>query len=258
MFSFDEEKDAEEILEEGFPDGVIDSGRMYLVAKYFHFIFGYGKIRLERQLIEWCKSQNPNFNPVTEADYLKKWISSAMKYDIKKVDKIIISKEEIETITLIESKTERKILFLILLIAKGLARKNNSTSDNLFIKYTNLGQVANLFPGGYITTNIVIETIHKNLDLFIIYPPQRELIGVKYGKPNLEEGEVAISNFSKEEINKLFEKLFSTNIIACEICGEEIEAKSNRKKYCDTCAKNADREFAKKRMRKKRNEEKNL
>ena len=64
IFSFDEKKDAEEIITNGFEKG-IDYSKMYVVAKYFRSISGFGAIRLERELIKFCKTQDANF---AEAD----------------------------------------------------------------------------------------------------------------------------------------------------------------------------------------------
>lgn len=60
-FSFDEEKEAEEIFKNGFPGGKLDYGKMYLIAKYFRETFGYGEVRLEREMLKFCKEHDKNF-----------------------------------------------------------------------------------------------------------------------------------------------------------------------------------------------------
>ena len=85
-FMFNEEKIAEEIIRNGFEKGIIDYGKMYVVAKYFREKYDYGAVRLEREIIDFCKSVDPNFNPITQAEYIKKWVKSAMEYNLRKIN----------------------------------------------------------------------------------------------------------------------------------------------------------------------------
>ena len=119
VFSFDEEKDAEEVIKNGFPNGTIDYNKMYLVAKYFRKSFKYGAIRLERELIKFCKDQDRNFNPVIDADSVKKWVKSAMNYELRKIDSITISQKEIDALKNIDQPHERKLLFITFVLSKA-------------------------------------------------------------------------------------------------------------------------------------------
>jgi hypothetical protein len=95
-FSFDEEKDAEKIYNNGFLNGTIDYSQMYLVAKYIRQTCGYGEIRLEKAVIKFCENQDKNFNKITEADTIRKWVKSALNYDLRKIDSVTLSVKEID------------------------------------------------------------------------------------------------------------------------------------------------------------------
>ena len=123
LFSFDEEKEAIEVITNGFINNSIDYSKMYLVAKYMRQKFGYGEIRLERALIRFCKEQDKNFNDIKEADYIKKWVKTAMEYGLRKIDTIYISEKETEFLQSIETPKDRKILFVNLLLAKAINQK---------------------------------------------------------------------------------------------------------------------------------------
>ena len=110
-FLFNEEEEAERILKEGFDIEGIDYGKMYIIAKYFREKYNYGEIRLEREIIDFCQSVDSNFNPITQAEYIQKWVKSAMKYDLRKINSIYITKKDVEFLREIENeKTQEDII----------------------------------------------------------------------------------------------------------------------------------------------------
>ena len=137
-FSFDEEKDAEQIIINGFENKAIDYTKMYVIAKYFKDKFGYGEIRLERELIKFCKQQDKNFNPIVDSDSIKKWVKSAMNYALRKIKNIIVSKKEIKFLKTIDNTKDRKLLFMTLVMAKALKFRNTRRNKkDLTIIYRN-------------------------------------------------------------------------------------------------------------------------
>jgi hypothetical protein len=241
-FSFDEEKDAVEIIRTGFPNGIIDSSKMYLVAKYYRHTFNYGAIRLERELIGFCKTQDPNFNPVTEAETIKKWVASAMTYDLRKIGEVCITQKEIEFLKTITVSKDRKLLFMTLVLSKALKKRNTrikraafKTSNNYYIRYSNfldivrLAQIKNMSEVG------LSSVFHKYKDNFILYAPEKELLRIKFIDGESTFG-IPITNLENplEYYNILFETDGTT---LCANCGNPIIKKSNRQKLCENCAK---------------------
>lgn len=240
-FSFNEEKDAEWVIINGFPNDTLDYGTMYLVAKYFRKNFGYGVIRLEEELVKFCKLIDYNFNPVIEAEIIKKWITSAMNYDLRKIKLIRITQKEISFIKSIENPKERKILFIALALSKALKqgsiRKDKSkikTSDKYYIRYNNFSDIIRL-SGIKNSSDIDIARIfHKYQESFGFYSPEKQLIRLNYADPSVNENDETLDPSEMlEYYNSKFGKLSAT----CSICGKAFEKKSNRQTYCEECSK---------------------
>ena len=254
-FSFDEEKDAEKIIHEGFPSGVVDSRKMYLVAKYFREKMKYGAVRLERELIRFCKDQDKNFNPVKESDLIKKWVSAALKYDLRKVDSVNISNKEIEFIKSIEDLKHRKLLFVSLVFAKALKQKSTKKDDtkeyeNCYLWYSNFPDIIKLSKfSGMIDTNLS-DIFYEYPDDIILYSPEKELIKLAYADKDGAEG-VIINNL--QNVSEEYEKLFGLQNGICCKCGDAIIKTGNKKKYCDTCSVIIKREKTRARVQKHRN-----
>lgn len=258
-FVFDEEAEAESILLNGFPDGKIDYSQMYTVAKYFRQTFRYGELRLERALIKFCKEQDANFNPVIEAESIKKWIKTAMCYGLRKIGTISLSKKEIEFLKEIPIIKERKVLFVTLVFAKALKesstrlkRKPSLTQKNLanefyYIHYSNLLDIIHLSGIKSLTETRLAYIFNKHKSSFTFYNPEKELIRVDYASP---ESETVFVIENPDKVMEEYEIVFGGKN-NCAKCGEPFERKSNRQKYCPLCQIEINREQSKTRMKKR-------
>jgi len=241
-FSFDEEKDAEKLYNNGFPNGNIDYSQMYLVAKYIRQTFGYGEIRLEKAIIAFCKKQNKNFNPITEALSIKKWVKSAMNYDLRKIDSISISQKEIDTLKTIINNKDKRLLFALLVFSKALKKgnvkrdkSNLRTSDNYYIHYNNFLDIIRLSKLTNTSEVDLADILYKYKHLFTFYKPERELIRLEFVDKNPKKENVICELYNLDRYyNMFFEKHRPTSI--CANCGKEIVKNSNKQKYCKECA----------------------
>jgi hypothetical protein len=257
-FSFDEEKDAEKIYNNGFPNGNIDYSQMYLISKYLRQTYGYGEIRLEKAVIKFCKSQDKNFNPITEASSIRKWVKSAINYDLRKIDSVTVSVKEIDILKKIENNKDKKLLFVLLVFSKALKKgsvkrdkSNLRTSDNYYIHYNNFLDIIRLSKITNTSEVDLADILYKHKELFTFYKPERELIRLEFvdknpKKPILITDLNNIINF----YNILFEKKKTPSV--CANCGKEIIKNSNIQKYCAECAEIKSREQHKNMMQKRR------
>lgn len=257
-FLFNEEIEAQKIFNNGFPDGKIDYNKMYLIAKFIRQTYDYGEIRLERELIRFCKTQDKNFNPIIEANTIKKWIRSALKYDLRKIDSIFVSQTEIDFIKTINNNKERKLLFSILVFSKALkkgsVKKDKSklkTSENYYIHYNNFSDIIRLSKLNNVSETDLADILHKYKGYFTFYNAERELIRLDFIDKNpIKKIEVLDLNNLSIYYNILFEE--HRPAAFCITCGKEIKKNSNIQKYCKDCAKIKSREQHKELMRKKR------
>lgn len=242
IFSFDEERDAEKIIKTGFPNSSIDYSKMYIVAKYFRHSFKYGAIRLEKEVIKFCKSQDKNFNPIIEAQSIKRWVNSAMLYDLRKIDCLTVSQKEIDFLKTIEPVKDRKLLFMTLILAKALKQRNTrhkqdviKTSDNYYIHYNNFLDIIRLAKVKNTSEIDFAGILYKYKDNFTFYSAEKELIRVNYIDAHSD------TDISIDNLDKTYEyyELFFNNTVSmarCARCGNPIEKTNNKKKYCDECA----------------------
>jgi hypothetical protein len=260
MFSFNEEQDAENIIKNGFPNG-IDYIGMYVVAKYFRKMLGYGAIRLERELIYFCIKQDSNFNPVIEADIIRKWVNSAMNYGLRKIESVLITQKEIDFLKTIELNKDRKILFITLILSKAIhnasTRKKSSKghSENYYIRNNNFLDIIKLSGVRNMTEINLADLFHKYPALFTVYYPEKQLIKINYAD-NTANGLII------DKLDKLLDyyELFFGETIAknshrkfnCERCGRELEKANNSQKYCKECSKIIKNTRQKELMRKRR------
>jgi len=259
-FSFDEEKDAEVIYNQGFPDGNIDYSKMYLVSKYIRQTFDLGEIRLEKEIIKFCKKQNKNFNPVIEASAIKKWVKSAINYDLRKVDNISVSQKEIDILKTISNNKNRKLIFVALVFSKALKvssvkrdKTNLRTSENYYIHYNNFSDIIRLSRLNNISETDLADILHEYKELFTFYNAERELIRLNFVDKNPKK-EIVIYDLNNiiNYFYILFEEHRPNSI--CIKCGKPIKKNSNRQKTCKDCSKILARE-RKGRWKKKHKEE---
>jgi hypothetical protein len=247
LFSFDEEKDAQLIILNGFPNGNIVYTDMYIVAKYFREHFKYGEIRLEKKLVEFCKAQDKNFNPIVEASALKKWVKSAMKYELRKISSINISPKEITFLKTIETPRDRKLLFITLILSKALKKRSTKrdksklkTSDNYYIRYSNFPDIIKLSKIQGLSEMGLASIYFEYKEYFTIYNPDKELLKLEYVDKN-PENEIVLDDLDK--LSDYYERLFGkktslskSTTIFCSICGKAFKKNSNRQKACSDCS----------------------
>ena len=257
-FLFNELDEAKKIMAGGFENGKIDYGKMYLVAKYMKDKNNYGALRLEKELTDFCISADKEFNPITQRGYIKKWVNSAMGYSLREITEIYISKKDVEFLKTIPIEKDRKVLFATLIIAKALKisgtrrkKKEYEKSDRYYIKYNNLSDIARISAIPKITEIDVADLFHKYLEHFNVYPPEKELLGVRFIDKE-DNKDIRITNFDDVtgDYNFLFKDYVGIGI--CETCGEKFERTSPRQKYCTPCSEDRRRERSRQYKREER------
>lgn len=263
-FSFDEVRDAEEIIKNGFPNGIINYGKMNLVGKYFRDNFGYGAIRLERELISFCKSQDINFNPITNADMIRRWVKSAMEYELRKIDSVMITMSEIKFFESLSNERDRKILFMTLVFAKALKMRSTrrkkvvlKTSDNYYINFDNFIDVIRLTKISRLNEATLADTFFNYKNIITVYYPQKKLIRLDYADKQQMEGIVINLNNPLDQYEAIFQKRKEVVLVNyCRNCGKAFEKTGSRQLYCPDCSKKRIKDKQKVRMKLRRLNEK--
>lgn len=240
-FPLNEYAVAEKIVETGFPDGIIDNQSMYYVAKYLRETMGYGKVRLKDGLIRYCKKHDAHFNPITWDGQLDKWVTSAMKYNLRVVESVKISKKELSILSNVENEKDRKILFIMLVFSKAMKKSNvrinnkRNPSQKYYLKFSNFIEIAKLSEIPKFTRNDVLKVIYDYKDLFEFYDEEKELIRLDFIDLNPTE-EFTIYDLDNTLLDS-YQIFFGSNISSCKMCNAVFSKNSNRQMYCPSCSR---------------------
>lgn len=237
-FMFDEVTEAEKVIREGF-NGNIDYKKMYLIAKYFRETFGYGAVRLERELIKFCLAQNKNFNPINEMESIKKWVSTAMRYGLRKVDEVLITQKEIDFLKTIVNQKERKIFFVMLVLSKALKQSTKTKGEHqqksgLCIWYSNFGDIIKMSKITGVTEIGLAKILHNHSKDFLFCTPEKETVKLLYGDENSAEG-IKVSNLDEPVLS--YNMIFGKENAYCIGCHKEFVRTAGNQLHCRECAK---------------------
>lgn len=267
-FSFNEKEEAERIVTMGFENNVFDPIKVYMVAKYFAQEMGYGKVRLEKEIIKFCKKYNPSFNQVTESENIKKWVKAGLSYRLRETCEINITSKEMNFLNSIQEKKDQRLLFSMLLISKSLSQniskvnkaRHPVTEKKYYLKYSSFTDVIKVARVSNFKDTDLCDLIFKYKNNFTFYSPEKELIRLDFaGGDDVVE---TIYDFS--DVKKLYEEIFEKdkiearnkekqgNTLICKICGKEVERINQRQIYCKNCSLNLSRESKRKWATRKR------
>lgn len=236
-FSFHEKRDAENVIKNGFTDGITNGKEAQVVAKYYREIHGYGEVRIERAIIKFCKENDPSFNAILEAESISHWVKNAMEFPLRKAKPIVITHSEMKEIKKVRNLDNRKILFVTLVMVKAI--KSASTSpqgSKYYLHYDTIPLVINELEKK-ITEIEFADIVHDfiSLGLMTLYKPQRQSLLINFAN---DEGSVAIKLLYPSEAVERYKSFFGGDIKLCANgCGTEIVKTGNKTKYCPDCAK---------------------
>lgn len=167
-----------------------------------------------------------------------KWIDSifyqvlkSKKYTLKKVDKVDITKTEIEVIQAVKGKSKQKVMFTLLVLAKyynTISDKNNNWAN---LEYKKIFKLA----------NVQLSIQNQALLINDLYNCGFVNVSKNVGKPNVSvnfidnESEVILTITRLKDLGKEYLMFCGEDYIRCSKCGTIIKNYRNSNKYCKTC-----------------------
>lgn len=254
-FDFNEKIRAELLLQSGFEErGYINTPETFMVLKYLRVVLGYGKIRLEREMIRLCKEQDSLFNPIVKDEFIRKIINSVMKMKALRTPKSLpLTQSEIDFLFSVPLVSTRQTLFLLLIVGKQRAiehKLNRATIGSEELEKI-IATMENIFETDIYSLERTLKALHKYNPEFI----HMQKPNLRYGTNNrvylnyvdLTGDKVSVINTGK--IKDEYKRIFGNEHTAvCEICETTFVYKSKKPaKYCPDCRKDVDREKRKER-----------
>ena len=170
-----------------------------------------------------------------------KWIDSifyqvvkSKKYTLKKVDKVEITKPEMEIVQSIKGKSRQKVLFTLLVLAKyynAVSDKNNNWTN---LEYKKIFKLA----------NVQLSIQNQALLINDLYNCGFVNVSKNVGKPNIQvnfvyneynDFDVILTITQLKDLGKEYLLFCGEDYIHCHKCGTLVKNYKNSNKYCKKC-----------------------
>lgn len=218
---------AENLLKKGFTKK-ISMGELVILAKYFRYK-GKNDEEIENELIRFCERHEPGFIYDLYAYLIEKAIKSSSKFTLRIPVDIPITENELNTIRGIKNYRYEKVLFAMLVLGKYY-KLTNTGSQSKSKYYFITGYNAPIFRFAH--------TSEKKNERIMHYLYKNGYIdnNVKYNSyvllfTNAEDNSNIV--FYVTDINDVI-KFYPPR---CDICGKDLDKKSNRQNTCEDCGK---------------------
>ena len=167
-----------------------------------------------------------------------KWIDSifyqvtkSKKYNLKKVDNVIVTKSEMEIIQSVKGKSRQKVLFTLLILAKYYNAVSDKNKNWTNLEYKKIFKLA----------NVQLSIQNQALLINDLYNCGFVNVSKNVGKPNIQvnfvdnESDGVLTITRLKDLGKEYLMFCGEDYIRCQKCGTLIKNYRNTNKYCKTC-----------------------
>ena len=167
-----------------------------------------------------------------------KWIDSifyqvvkSKKYNLKKVDNVVVTKSEIEIIQSVKGKSRQKVLFTLLILAKYYNAVSDKNKNWTNLEYKKIFKLA----------NVQLSIQNQALLINDLYNCGFVNVSKNVGKPNIQvnfvdnESDTVLTITRLKDLGKEYLMFCGEDYIRCQKCGTLVKNYKNTNKYCKTC-----------------------
>ena len=167
-----------------------------------------------------------------------KWIDSifyqvikSKKYNLKKVDNVIVTKSEMEIIQSVKGKSRQKVLFTLLILAKYYNAVSDKNKNWTNLEYKKIFKLA----------NVQLSIQNQALLINDLYNCGFVNVSKNVGKPNIQvnfvdnESDTVLTITRLKDLGKEYLMFCGEDYIRCQKCGTLVKNYKNTNKYCKTC-----------------------
>lgn len=233
-----ERKKAEYYLRTGYIDRK-PTKTIIILIKYFYDKYK-DKIVVREQIEQFMKKNYNHYFPNKWVGILDELVDkyASDKFTLQEIDKIEITKSELDYISAINNKRLERVAFVLLVYAKAfnLINPNNtgwvSSDISTILKYAKVNIKKSEQP-------LVMHQLVQYGAIRITNNVEKTTIFVNYMYPD-SEPVITITNFNDTVLEYL--KWKGEKIGHCNVCGKAIRINSNCQKYCKECYQTLHRE----------------
>lgn len=167
-----------------------------------------------------------------------KWIDSifyqvikSKKYNLKKVDNVIVTKSEMEIIQSVKGKSRQKVLFTLLILAKYYNAVSDKNKNWTNLEYKKIFKLA----------NVQLSIQNQALLINDLYNCGFVNVSKNVGKPNIQvnfvdnESDTVLTITRLKDLGKEYLMFCGEDYIRCQKCGTLVKNYKNTNKYCKAC-----------------------
>ena len=206
-----------------------------------------------KNTVEWLKKHHNNFDEVYYSNLISDAIKRAYKKPFYCIENIKITKSELDIISSLDNLRAEKILFVLLCMAKQQAISHGFTNGLVKYSITDLCKTARISVPADEREYILYNIIQKG---FLDYPKKNntQCLIVNF----IDDNDEVVLNLDESDCYELAYLYLSwkhdgKGYTKCQRCGRMIkQSKTRPKKYCEECAKEAEKENTRERVRRYR------
>ena len=208
------------------------------VAKYYK-ANGAKKSVIKKNLEDFLLRCDPYVSTVLWSKTLDKAVKIGNKYPLVDIDKIVITKPEMDTILSAGSRNGgiqvQRLAFTLLCVAKYMLRVAPNTNGWVSIPEDQIMKMANLKPS-YKRQNL----LYGQLIEAGLLQPSKKIDNLNVRVLYIKDGEPALDVCDFRDLGNQFMKYIGKPYYVCQNCGLTVKAPKNAKlgkmKYCQECA----------------------
>lgn len=226
-FKFHEERDIVHAVESNLMDFSNPRKVIWTLALYYVTIHHEDDKTAFESIKKYIEKYNSSFYYEQYISDMNKCIKKAKKYDLKNIDKIIITKSEMNTIQSFKDIKKEKIVFVLIALAKYFNALYDQDSDCLFAKTSDIFKYA----------RVVIPASERDYYLHFAYESgvllpnfsigsNMQLVGVVSHK---EDDEVALTlnEYDYQELAYTYLNFKNGGYKRCKTCGSWFKMKAS-------------------------------
>ena len=242
MLILNEEQYAKDLYDGKNQDVKAIMSKIRYVTRYLFHSKQKSNDEIYQETVRWLRENHSNFDESSYSNVIADAIKSAPKYPFYIIDNIKITRSELDVISSLDSLRAEKILFVLLCMAKQQSMSNGFTNGLVKYSITDLCKMARVSVPADDREYILYEIVQRGL---LGYPKKNNTQCLIVNFINIDEVVLELDEMDCQELAYAYLswKNNGKGYAKCQRCGKLMkQSKTKPKKYCEDCAKEAQKE----------------
>ena len=252
MLILNEEKYAKDLYDGKNQDVKSIMAKIRYITRYLIHSEKKSGDEVYRDTVKWLREHHTNFDESSYSNVISDAIKGATKYPFYIIDNIKITQSELDIISSLDNLRAEKMLFVLLCMAKQQSMSNGFTNGLVKYSITELCKTARVSVPADDREYILYEIVQRGL---LGYPKKNNTQCLIVNFISTDEVVLELDEIDCQELAYIYLswKNNGYGYTKCQRCNRLMkQSKTRPKKYCEECAKEAERENNRERVRRYR------